>query len=197
MTPATQPIARLPRGREAYRTDVEPRESYSTRTRIPVFCLLSTGIQEKIPAIRSFGEAPCVGHPGSRRDPENGAGLVNGSTSTRAGLPASREIGAAQTAVCGTFPTLRQFGAKMSNMKTYALKLEQSGRVLLPAELRKKLGVSPGEQVIVSVVNNTVALVGNRAAAVRKIQEELRPYRTKRSVVDELLAERRAEAETD
>lgn len=85
----------------------------------------------------------------------------------------------------------------MTDMKRYALKVEQSGRILLPAELRRKLGVSPGEQVIVSVVNDTVALVGSRAAAVRKIQEELRPYRTRRSVVDELLAERRAEAENE
>lgn len=85
----------------------------------------------------------------------------------------------------------------MADMKRYALKLEQSGRILLPAELRRKLGVSPGEQVIVSVVNDTVALVRSRAAAVRKIQEELRPYRTRRSVVDELLAERRAEAENE
>lgn len=85
----------------------------------------------------------------------------------------------------------------MADMKRYALKVEQSGRILLPAELRRKLGVSPGEQVIVSVVNDTVALVGSRAAAVRKIQEELRPYRTRRGVVDELLAERRAEAEKE
>jgi len=85
----------------------------------------------------------------------------------------------------------------MADMKRYALKVEQSGRILLPAELRKKLGISPGGHVIVSVVNDTVALVGNRAAALRKIQEELRPYRTKQSVVDELLAERCAEAETE
>ena len=42
-----------------------------------------------------------------------------------------------------------------------------------------------------------IRAIFGRAGAVRKIQKELRPYRPRLSVVDELLAERRAEAENE
>lgn len=82
-------------------------------------------------------------------------------------------------------------------MKTYALRLEQSGRILLPAELRKKLGLAPGQDVIVNVTDEGITVAGNRASVVRRIQQELRPYLQGNSVVDELLAERRTEAKTE
>ncbi|HLH20803.1 MAG TPA: AbrB/MazE/SpoVT family DNA-binding domain-containing protein [Bryobacteraceae bacterium] len=85
----------------------------------------------------------------------------------------------------------------MTDVKTYALRLEQSGRILLPAELRKKLGLTPGEDVILNVDDDGVTLAGSRLAVVRQIQERLRPYLQGSSVVDELLAERRAEGKAE
>jgi AbrB family looped-hinge helix DNA binding protein len=78
-------------------------------------------------------------------------------------------------------------------MATYAVKMEQSGRIVLPAELRKKLDLKPGEDVLIQVEDDKVTILGNRMAAIRKIQELLRPYRTGHAV-DDLIADRRAEA---
>jgi AbrB family looped-hinge helix DNA binding protein len=82
-------------------------------------------------------------------------------------------------------------------MKAYALKVEQSGRILLPAEVRKRLGLLPGAEVVVHVDDEAITVAGSREAVLRQIQEELRPFRTGRKVVDELLAERRAEAKAE
>jgi len=79
-------------------------------------------------------------------------------------------------------------------MGMYAVKLEKSGRIWIPAEIRRRLGLNPGEDVLISVEDKMVAIAGNRAAVVRKIQEELRAYAPGRVLSEELIAARRAEA---
>ena len=79
-------------------------------------------------------------------------------------------------------------------MATYAVKLEQSGRIILPAELRRKMGLKPGEDVLIHVDEEGISVVGNRRAVVRALQEELRPYLGGAMLSEELSAERRAEA---
>jgi AbrB family looped-hinge helix DNA binding protein len=71
--------------------------------------------------------------------------------------------------------------------------LEKSGRIVIPAELRRQLGLIPGEDVLVSADENSVT--GNRVAAVRRLQENYADLATGRSLADELVADRRAAAE--
>jgi AbrB family transcriptional regulator (stage V sporulation protein T) len=80
-------------------------------------------------------------------------------------------------------------------MAIYSVKLEKSGRILVPAEIRRQLGLVPGEDVLIGADENSVVVRGNRIAAVRKIQEEFAKLDVRESLADELSRERRAAAE--
>ncbi len=79
----------------------------------------------------------------------------------------------------------------MDNIKT---KLGQGGRIVLPAEFREALGVKTGDELILSLKDDEVR-VFTRRAAIKRAQGMLRRYIPEgRSLVDELIQERRAEA---
>ena len=68
------------------------------------------------------------------------------------------------------------------------------GRVVLPAPIRHALGLAEGSELLARIEGGAVVLEP-RAAAVERLQELVRSAVPKRSqLVDELLAERRAEA---
>lgn len=70
----------------------------------------------------------------------------------------------------------------------------KGGVVELPASFLAALGVEEGDHVQLSCVGNTVRILG-RQAALRELQEQVRSYLPEGvSLVDELLAERKAEA---
>jgi AbrB family looped-hinge helix DNA binding protein len=75
----------------------------------------------------------------------------------------------------------------------FVLRLGPKGRVLLPAELRTSLGIQEGD-VLLGWLKDGELRLESQARALRKIQEEGRRLRGDRSVVDELIAERRAAA---
>jgi hypothetical protein len=67
----------------------------------------------------------------------------------------------------------------------------------VPSELRQRLGIEPGCELILSADDQGLHLQ-TFAQAVRAAQEALAPYRVPGvSVVDELIRERRAEAKKD
>lgn len=71
-------------------------------------------------------------------------------------------------------------------------KIVSGGRVQLPADVRRALSLSDGDTILIEVVEGEVRLRPLREA-VRRIQELVRPYIIEgQSVVDELIAERRA-----
>ena len=75
--------------------------------------------------------------------------------------------------------------------------VEKGGVVKLPAEFLEVMGVAEGDQVQLSLEGN-VARVLSRAAAIRELQDQVRRHVPEgASLVDELLAERRAEAARD
>ena len=79
----------------------------------------------------------------------------------------------------------------MYSIKT---KLGQGGRIVLPAEFRKAMGIKPGDEVILSMKEGEVR-VTTRQAAIKRAQGMLRQYIPEgRSLSDELIQERRAEA---
>jgi antitoxin PrlF len=76
-------------------------------------------------------------------------------------------------------------------------KIVSGGRVQLPADVRRSLELSDGDTVLIEVVDGEVRLRPYRAV-VRRIRERMRPYKIAgESVVDELIAERRAAAENE
>lgn len=78
--------------------------------------------------------------------------------------------------------------------KVYQSRVDKSGRIVLPAEVREMLGVSQGDRVLVVQEGSSVEILSLREA-MRQAQEyfcALAPADV--SLVDELIRERREEA---
>jgi AbrB family looped-hinge helix DNA binding protein len=70
----------------------------------------------------------------------------------------------------------------------------EGGRVVIPSAMRAELGLHVGDNVLMRLEDGELHIL-TPSQAIRKAQELLRPYLpTDRSLVDELIAERRAEA---
>ncbi len=74
------------------------------------------------------------------------------------------------------------------------VRVDSAGRVVVPADVRHRLGIAAGDALIVSADNQGIHLQ-TFAQAVRAAQEALAAYRVHgESVVDELIRDRRQEA---
>jgi len=83
-------------------------------------------------------------------------------------------------------------------MDTYTARLEKSGRILIPAAVRRRLGLSEGSQVVVKVDDSGALEITSRSQALAKAREEVRKYiPAGRDLVEELIRDRRAEAERE
>lgn len=81
----------------------------------------------------------------------------------------------------------------MSGM-VHTAKMVSGGRLQVPAELRRELGLADGDSVRIDVVDGALRVRSTRAMF-KRMSEELRKYIPEGvSVVDELIADRRAEA---
>jgi AbrB family transcriptional regulator, stage V sporulation protein T len=78
---------------------------------------------------------------------------------------------------------------------SYQAKLIKGGKVVIPAELRRELGFKDGDTLVVERVGNS-AVFKTYEQVVREVQVEFKAMLgdSGRSMVDELIAERRAEA---
>ena len=80
---------------------------------------------------------------------------------------------------------------------TYQAKVISGGKLVIPADLRRELGIETGDSLIVDRDSEGHIVLKTRAQLVREVQSTFRALRgddTGGSVVDELLAERREEA---
>lgn len=76
-------------------------------------------------------------------------------------------------------------------------KIVSGGRLQLPADIRRDLGFQEGESVIMEVVDNELRVRSQRES-IRRVQEKLRKFVPEGvSLVDELIADRRREAENE
>ena len=76
-------------------------------------------------------------------------------------------------------------------------KVAAGGRVVIPAEYRQALGLRVGDEVILRVEDNELRLI-TLDQAIARAQALVRQHVPEgRSLVDELLAERRSEAERE
>jgi AbrB family looped-hinge helix DNA binding protein len=74
------------------------------------------------------------------------------------------------------------------------LRVGPQGRVVIPAEMRRELEIEPGETLMAHVESHRLVLE-RREEILERLRSELRGARSSRvSAVDELIAERRAEA---
>jgi AbrB family looped-hinge helix DNA binding protein len=73
-------------------------------------------------------------------------------------------------------------------------RLVSGGRLQVPAEIRRALGLKDGDSVTLEVVDGELRVVPYREV-IRRIQQEVREHIPPGvSLVDELIADRRAEA---
>jgi bifunctional DNA-binding transcriptional regulator/antitoxin component of YhaV-PrlF toxin-antitoxin module len=78
-------------------------------------------------------------------------------------------------------------------MDRHTSKLEPSGRLLIPAALRQKLNLVPGAEMIIEE-DEGILHIHTRQAAIRKVQQYFAQFDNGRSMSEELLKERKAEA---
>lgn len=85
-------------------------------------------------------------------------------------------------------------------MNAVVVKVDSSGRVVIPKDQRIQLGIPDGGELRLTVEDGELRGL-TRMAALRRLQDRLQasmlPGTEHRSAVDELLAERRAEAQRD
>jgi len=81
-------------------------------------------------------------------------------------------------------------------MSQIAVQVSQGGRIVIPAEIRQKMGVSIGDQVLLSWSDETHELrIATRAQRLQHARDLVKPYAsTTDSVVDALIRERRQAA---
>ena len=79
----------------------------------------------------------------------------------------------------------------------YPLRVGDRGRVVLPAELRERLDISENDRLLARIEEDgSLRIITTRAAwgSVQGILNRMYPHLEGRSLADELIAERRAEA---
>jgi len=78
-------------------------------------------------------------------------------------------------------------------MNAIPVKVGPKGRVVVPAQIRRELGIEEGTELMARVEGDGVVLEP-RAAALRRLRKLFAHIPRDRSLVDELIAERREEA---
>jgi AbrB family looped-hinge helix DNA binding protein len=81
-------------------------------------------------------------------------------------------------------------------MGVVSVKVDPSGRVVIPKDLRDALGIPQGGELRLSVVDGELRGL-TRVAAIRQLQSKYAARPAQGSAVDDLLAWRRAEAARD
>jgi AbrB family looped-hinge helix DNA binding protein len=84
----------------------------------------------------------------------------------------------------------------VANADAYPVQLGDRGRLVLPAQIRKRLNLRAGDELVVTVQPDGSLRLASPAQIVRETRGL---YRTAghRSLADELIAERRAEAKRE
>ena len=77
------------------------------------------------------------------------------------------------------------------------LRINENGRVVIPAAFRKALGIKAGDRVILTMQDDELRIMTVKRR-IQRAQERVRKYiKPGRSLVDELIADRRREARNE
>ena len=84
---------------------------------------------------------------------------------------------------------------KAIGRSSYSAKLIKGGKIVIPAELRREFGFNEGDTLVLEREGDGL-IIKSYAQVVREVQATFKAMLTdrRRSMVDELIAERRAEA---
>jgi AbrB family looped-hinge helix DNA binding protein len=83
-------------------------------------------------------------------------------------------------------------------MQTISVRVEKSGRILIPASVRRKLGIKAGESDLLLNIDETPVRVTTRAQALARIRKWAAAYAVSGRVFsEELMQERREEADKE
>jgi AbrB family looped-hinge helix DNA binding protein len=74
--------------------------------------------------------------------------------------------------------------------------IDKAGRVVIPAEIRRDLGLTEGKELIIKANGGEVRIY-TREMALQRAQEYCKRLKTDRSIVDELIEDRKAEAKRE
>jgi AbrB family looped-hinge helix DNA binding protein len=80
-----------------------------------------------------------------------------------------------------------------AGMAAIRARVNEQGRLVIPAELRAAAGIKPGSDVVLEARDGEVR-IRSVDAAVARVQEKYKRLARGRSIVDEFLAERREDA---
>jgi AbrB family looped-hinge helix DNA binding protein len=76
-------------------------------------------------------------------------------------------------------------------------RINENGRLVIPAEIRRQMGLNPGDTLYLTAVGDTLKIESHRSR-IRRVQESLRHLiPPDRLLSDELIAERREEAKRE
>jgi AbrB family looped-hinge helix DNA binding protein len=76
-------------------------------------------------------------------------------------------------------------------------RINDNGRIVIPSEIRKRMGLQPGDTVVMSLEGDVLRVESHRAK-VRKIQDEFRRFaKPNIKASDELVTERSQEAQRE
>jgi len=79
---------------------------------------------------------------------------------------------------------------KKCHMQAVKAKISEGGRIVIPSEYRKQLGLEVGDEVMIGLVNGEVRIF-TLEQAIKRAQEIVRRYIPEgQSLSDELIAER-------
>jgi AbrB family looped-hinge helix DNA binding protein len=83
-------------------------------------------------------------------------------------------------------------------VESYTTHLEKSGRILIPAAVRRQLGLSEGSPVLVKVEESGALKVTSRSQALAKFRKRIRKHiPAGQDLAEQLIRDRRAEVKRD
>jgi AbrB family looped-hinge helix DNA binding protein len=82
----------------------------------------------------------------------------------------------------------------VTSQKYVTSRINDNGRIVIPAAIRRNMGLNPGDVVVMSLEDG-VLRIESQLVKIRRIQAEFKPFANPGSLAsDELIAERREEA---
>jgi AbrB family looped-hinge helix DNA binding protein len=82
-------------------------------------------------------------------------------------------------------------------LEQYAIRAGERGRLVLPASLRKRIGLQEGDQLVITVEQDNSLRLVSLSQQVLKAQGLFKDISPGISLADELIEERRAEAKQE
>lgn len=95
---------------------------------------------------------------------------------------------------CDIFIERGIMGTTVTTPRSVSSKINQNGRIVIPAAIRRQMGLNAGDSLLMDVEDGVLRLETHRAR-IRRIQREFAQYNRPGVLAsDELIAERREEA---